>query len=121
MLKKLTACPGCGATPPLPHFANTCARNGITKVCDKCHARLLEAGERGVHFETGLTLRATGNDLEVQRIMKLDEGALLDYVMANPEYLCDGYYRVFGDAMEARYQQLRKVPEGPRDQGPGAR
>jgi hypothetical protein len=49
----------------------------------------------------------TLNDQEVLLIMALTEGELLDYVMESPEYLSDGYYSIFGNAIWARWQELR--------------
>jgi hypothetical protein len=51
-------------------------------------------------------VQKTGNDIEREKIMALDAWGLLEYVLANPDYLTDPYYRYFGDAVDARYKQL---------------
>jgi len=51
----------------------------------------------------------TGNDRTCLDISQMSEGALLDFVMENTEYLSDPYYKVFGDAINARYTALRKA------------
>jgi hypothetical protein len=51
-------------------------------------------------------VQKTGNELEADKIMLLDAWGLLEYVLANPDFLTDPYYRCFGDAVDARYKQL---------------
>lgn len=43
---------------------------------------------------------------QVARIAKMNEEQLFDYVMTNPEFLTDSYYRVLGDAIRARYKEI---------------
>ncbi|CDM57417.1 hypothetical protein [Rhizobium favelukesii] len=52
------------------------------------------------------TVEKTGNETEFDKIMALDAWGLLEYVLANPEFLTDPYYRSFGDVVDARYKQL---------------
>lgn len=47
------------------------------------------------------------NEAEVKRIMQMNAHDLLYFVITNPEYLTDPYYRVFGNAVRARYEELR--------------
>lgn len=49
------------------------------------------------------------NKTVVKRIMGYDKDSLFDFVMSNPEYLTDSYYREFGDAIRHRYKQLIDV------------
>jgi hypothetical protein len=44
---------------------------------------------------------------QAEVIMKMTALELLDYVMTFPEYLMDSYYKVFGDAIRARYKELK--------------
>lgn len=46
------------------------------------------------------------NDEYADRVSMMGPIELLDEVMANPEYLTDGYYRPRGDTLRARYQTL---------------
>lgn len=48
----------------------------------------------------------TGNELECEKIAAMSMRELLDYVLGNPEYLTDSYYRVFGSAVYKRDEQL---------------
>lgn len=48
----------------------------------------------------------TPDDLEVRFILSLSFSALFDYVMNHPEYLTDGYYRMYGAAIDKRYEEL---------------
>lgn len=52
------------------------------------------------------------NEQEVARIMRMSLWALLDYVLTNPEYICDSYYRVFGTAINRRFKQLTNDLQG---------
>lgn len=49
----------------------------------------------------------TGNDQTMLDISKMTEGELLDFVIGNPTYLTDSYYRDFGNAIDARHAALR--------------
>jgi hypothetical protein len=52
------------------------------------------------------------NDDVVAKIMKMTEAELLDLAIDEPENLTDAYYRVFGDAMRARHDQLKAARGG---------
>lgn len=45
----------------------------------------------------------------IEGIMTSTERDLLTFVMCWPEYLTDPYYREFGNAIRARYDQLEKT------------
>lgn len=49
----------------------------------------------------------TGNDQTCLDISTMNEAKLLDFIMENPDYLCDHYYQIFGAAISDRYTQLR--------------
>lgn len=46
---------------------------------------------------------------EVNFIWKLNSWELLCYVMTNPEYLTDSYYRDIGRAIEKRFEELKEI------------
>ena len=46
------------------------------------------------------------NDEVVLMIMSMNKDQLFEFVMLRPEFLCDSYYRVFGDAIQKRYDAL---------------
>lgn len=48
------------------------------------------------------------NDQEVEKISKMTLEELFAYVMAWPDCLTDSYFRVFGRAIEKRYEELKK-------------
>ena len=41
-------------------------------------------------------------------IMKMDMKSLFNLVLEQPEYISDSYYREFGTAIQARYDELTK-------------
>lgn len=51
----------------------------------------------------------TGDDQLCADISTMSEGALLDIVLSNTEYLTDSYYRAFAKAIHARHAELRGV------------
>jgi hypothetical protein len=55
--------------------------------------------------ESEVTL--TGDDQTCLDISQMSEGALLDFVLGNTEYLHDPYYAVFARAISARHAELR--------------
>jgi hypothetical protein len=44
-------------------------------------------------------------------IRRMSEHELLEYILANPEYLTDSYYRIFGDAIRGRARELIGEPK----------
>lgn len=42
------------------------------------------------------------------RVARMDLTELLDEVMERPEFLTDSYYRDLGEALRARYEELRR-------------
>lgn len=57
-------------------------------------------------------IRLTGDDQMCADIAKMDEGALLDFVLTNISYLSDPYYRAFATAVADRHAALR-APAAP--------
>lgn len=47
------------------------------------------------------------DEKEVARIKTMTAEELLDYVLANPEYVSDSYYSDFGRAIYKRHEELR--------------
>ena len=53
------------------------------------------------------------NDEVVLMIMSMNKDQLFEFVMLRPEFLCDSYYRVFGNAIQKRYDTLTPPKEQP--------
>jgi len=51
------------------------------------------------------------DEAEYERISKMSESELLDYVIEHPEYLTDPYYRGYDTAIYARHDALREPNE----------
>jgi len=49
----------------------------------------------------------TEDEKQAERISKMTEGELLDYLMGNTDIMNDSYYAVFSEAVHARYRELR--------------
>jgi hypothetical protein len=47
-----------------------------------------------------------GDEAEYEKISRMTESELLDYVLGAPHLLCDGYYRGYDTAIYARYAVL---------------
>jgi hypothetical protein len=47
------------------------------------------------------------DEVYIKQIARMNVMELLETVMAYPEYLTDSYYRKFGNAIRARYEELR--------------
>jgi hypothetical protein len=53
-----------------------------------------------------MTKEKTGSDLECERISKMSESELLDYVLEHPDYVYDNYYSAFRSAIHKRHDEL---------------
>lgn len=49
----------------------------------------------------------TGDKAEYAKIAKMSVEELLDYVISNPHYLTDSYYRGYNIAIYERHEELR--------------